>query len=85
MSILESKPFQVLHFEPIFESYGNTIQDTACKKYIEYKDYQRTLLSELKNMENNNLIEITHNFRLDTAPVPLHIPSFIRWIPKSLK
>jgi hypothetical protein len=85
MAILESEPLQVFHFEPIFESYKNTFQDIACKKYIEYKNYQMTLLSELKDMEKKNLIEITHNFRLGTAPNPLHIPSFIRWIPKSGK
>ena len=85
MKILESEPLQVFHFEPLYELYENTLHDAARKKYIEFKDYQKTLFIELKNMERKNLIEITHCYKLNTAPNPLHVPYFIRWIPKSPK
>ena len=80
-NLIKSKPKQVIHIEPIYELYSNSIRDIASRLYIQYSDYQDNLLMTLKSFEEKGKLKILDIRRLKFAANPLHEDSLIRWIP----
>jgi len=82
-NIINSKPKQVIHIEPVYELYQNSLRDIASKMYIDYSDYQKSLLKTLQELESEGKVEIKDVRRLGYAHKPEHEASLIRWIPKN--
>ena len=81
-NLINLKPLQFLHIEPVIELYRNTARDLASSLYIKSQDYQDNLLSTLRYFEKKKAIKITDIQRLGYASNPLHEASLIRWIPE---
>jgi hypothetical protein len=81
-NLINAKPKQVLHIEPVAELYKWTIRDQISKLYIKAADYQDDLLTVLKTFERKGKIKILEVRRFGFAANPYHEDSFIRWIPK---
>ena len=59
-NIMQLKPLIVIHFEPIYQLYqNNTFHHEMCKKYFEYNDYTKNILSILKEASEKKLITIS--------------------------
>ena len=84
-NIIDQKPNQVLHFEPIIELYSNEIRDVASKLYLKAQDYQDNLLKTLRMFESKKKLKITHVKRLGYSRNPLIEGSFVRWVPVMIK
>jgi len=80
-NILEGKPKQVIHFEPVKELYGWSLRDFASRINISVKDYQESLLTTLKRFEKKNLLHILDAYRLGYSASPFNETSLIRWVP----
>ena len=77
--IIEGKPKQVLHFEPVIELYKNKICDIASKVFLHYNDYQDNLLTTLQKFERLGHLKVTHAYRLGYSENPYNETSFLRW------
>lgn len=59
--LVSLRPKAVVHFDVCYEhSNGDTLLDLMRRRYIELNDYNRNLLSLLKNAESGGEIEILH-------------------------
>lgn len=83
LSLIESRPKAVIHFEPVYE-YRNkeTLLHYLWKRYTETNDYNRNLLTVLKTFEKEGRLKITiekvHALGLNA----FNPGSFIVWEPK---
>jgi hypothetical protein len=82
LNLIEASPKQIIHFEPVVELALDDNFGFIFKKYIEKKDYQDNLLSNLQSLESENKLKI-----IDTLPNqfgfnPSNQTSIIRWVPK---
>jgi len=81
-NILHFKPKVVIHIEPIYDhSNTNDLYGLLRRKYIEVNDYNRNLLSILREAEENGLIQIVKNDPLVFGDNPLFCYSIIAWRP----
>jgi len=82
LSLIESRPRAVIHFEPIYEYRNkNTLLHYMWKRYTEINDYNRNLLTVLKMFEEQGRLKITvekvHSLGLNA----FNPGSFIVWEP----
>lgn len=76
-SIKALKPKMVIHFEPVYEHYhGNTLLDMMRRRYIEIQDYNRNLLTLLKDDSNVQILLEEHTV---IGINPLYSQSVIAW------
>jgi len=80
-NLIQMKPKQVLHFEPVPEIYSTNLKDTISKLYIYANEYQNNLLKTLQGFSQKRLIKITDTKRLGHGENPFNETTFIRWIP----
>ena len=80
-NIINSKPKQVLHFEPMFELYEINLRDLARRTYLKCVDYQRNLLSTLRIFEKEGKLKILDVYRMGIGGQPFDELFFIRWVP----
>lgn len=79
-AVIEKKPKAVLHFEPCYELYtGNTMVDLMRRRYVELNDYNRNLLSMLKQLESENKIKINELHKNIYSVNPLNPTTVISW------
>jgi|APSaa5957512535_1039671.scaffolds.fasta_scaffold01075_12 hypothetical protein len=79
-NILESKPKQVIHFEPTVDLFKNSFRDITAKAYFQATDYQNNLLTVLKKFENEKKLKIHDYFRLGYGK-PNYEQCLIHWSP----
>jgi len=75
------KPLVVIHFEPCYEHHSpNDLYGMMCRKYIEINDYNRNIVSILKNsfVKNDISLKITKNKLASNPLLPI---SIIEWSP----
>jgi SAM-dependent methyltransferase len=75
-AILKTKPKKVVHFEPLYEQCGEDLFGLLRRKYMELNDYNRNLLSLLKNHPD---VEIESVSEPVFGSNPLLSASVIRW------
>jgi hypothetical protein len=80
--ILDKKPRQVIHIEPLYELWSNnTVHECLWRKYLEYNDYNKTIYSSLRAFEAEGLIKITQCTNSEFGPNGLCPVSVIVWEP----
>jgi|TARA_B110000495_G_C23029521_1_gene612663 SAM-dependent methyltransferase len=80
--ILNKKPSICLHLEPIYELYTNeNDHDQLAQKYHTKRNYLQGFLSELRRLEENNLVEIIEERRLHIGNAFHEHSSLIIWRP----
>lgn len=80
-NILDGNPKQVLHFEPVPEILGYSLQDIVERVHNEFADYQNNLLHTLKKFEKKKLLRILEVKRLNCGANPFNESVLIRWTP----
>jgi hypothetical protein len=81
-NMLSWSPKAVVHFEPIFEHCDtSTMLGAMQQRYIEVNDYNRNLLTVLKDAEKNGLIEILFERPHLFGSNPLLPISIVAWQP----
>ncbi|KKQ75749.1 MAG: hypothetical protein US96_C0005G0022 [Candidatus Woesebacteria bacterium GW2011_GWB1_38_5b] len=82
-SLIKLKPKAVIHFEPIYEHCETkSLFGQLRKRYIEISDYNRNLMTVLKQAENKNRIKITKINPVVFGANSLLPVSVIIWQPK---
>jgi hypothetical protein len=80
--ITSFKPAMVVHFEPLYEHYDTTsLLGCMQRKYIEQNDYNRNLLSVLKEAESKGLIRIVKELPNIFGTNPFLPMSVVAWHP----
>lgn len=83
-AIREYNPKVVIHFEPIYAHHNrNTLLDMMRRRYVEVNDYNRNLLTLLKENESNGSIRILIEDPAVIGINPLFPISVIAWEPIS--
>lgn len=67
----------VFHFEPVYELYEDDLLGLLRRRYVEMNDYNRDLLTELR--DHLDLVEIVHLQRNLWGWNPLNSTSVIQW------
>lgn len=82
-SLVCFKPKVVIHYEPIYEHHNeNNLLNMMRRRYVEVNDYNRNLLTLLKEHEQNNSIQILIEDPAVIGVNPLFPISVIAWKPK---
>ena len=76
------KPKVIIHFEPCYEHFSTHNEyDLICKKYIELNDYNKNLVSTIKDYENNGFCKILYRKKRVIGFNPFLPISIIVWKP----
>lgn len=80
-NILNTKPKQVLHFEPIYEKHQNDLKGITCKTYLKSVNYQTKILSTIKAFENEGKLKILNIQNIGIGGQPFDKLFLIRYVP----
>ncbi len=81
-AILSWKPKAIIHFEPCYEHCDTrTLSGLMRRRYIEINDYNRNLLSLLRDCRDRNVIEMVSEIPCCFGQNPLLPASVISWRP----
>lgn len=73
---------RVIHIEPVAELMKwSSVKDWASYLYIQRSDYQRSILTTLRELERSGLVTVDRVDRLEYAPGVHHDPALICWKP----
>ena len=72
----KEKIASVVNLEPTYEALGDATYDLICKRYIEVNDYNRDLLSSLREREDVDIISFSFGVHSFNPILPL---SFVHW------
>jgi hypothetical protein len=82
--IIRYKPKAVIHFEPIYEHWSeDALLHMLWKKYCRMNDYNRSLLSALKEYETEGIIQIAEERKNIFGSNPLAPVSIVKWAPRA--
>jgi Phytanoyl-CoA dioxygenase (PhyH) len=81
-NILAARPRRVVHLETSYELLEPwRAADLATLLYVQRMDYQRSLLSTLRDMEARGEVRVLATERLGFAPKPCNDPTLVCWEP----
>lgn len=73
---------RVIHIEPTTELFNiSSLKDLATISYILRQDYQRTLVTTVRDMQSEGLVQILACERLNFAPSCRNDPTLVVWEP----
>lgn len=82
MEIIRHRPAAVIHIEPIYEYWTDeSLLQMLWKRYCQLNDYNRSMLTALKQYESEGLIKIIEEGRNVFGSNPLAPVSIVTWIP----